>query len=60
MSGDEWEQWMETSAKLIGLEIPENCRAGVLENLQRNFAIAETLMQFPLTDEMDAAPVFSA
>jgi hypothetical protein len=60
MRDEAWENWLETSAMLLSLDIPEVCRPGVLENLQRNFMIAEKLFEFPLDDLTELAPIFCA
>lgn len=60
MNDEELESWMETSAQLVGIKIPADCRPGVLENLQRNFSIAEKLMSFRLAEDIEMAPIFKA
>jgi hypothetical protein len=52
------EGYLEAASREIGLTIDESHRASVGEDLNRMAAIAGFLMQFPLNQEVEAAPVF--
>jgi hypothetical protein len=52
--------YVEAAAKQIGLPLDEKERGAVTEDLKRVAAIAGFLMQFPLPQEMEAAPVFQS
>ena len=43
---------------LVGLPIPPSYRAGVETNLARSRAIAQAVLDFPLDDTVESAPVF--
>lgn len=58
MNSNELRDWMERSAHLLALEIPPVSEAGVLENLERNFAIAKVLSEVELTDLDEPSPIF--
>lgn len=60
MSEMELRGFMKAASEVIGLEIPEECEAGVLENLARNFAMAKELLMFPLEEDEEQAPFFVA
>ena len=50
--------YVEAVSSTIGLAISAENRAGVIENLDRIASIAEFLMQFPLSQDIEVAPVF--
>ena len=50
--------FMKAMSAEIGLNIPPQEQAAVNEDLRRIAAIARALMQFPLSQEVEAAPVF--
>ncbi|MGQ3071861.1 MAG: DUF4089 domain-containing protein [Ferrovibrionaceae bacterium] len=52
--------YLDQAASLVGLEIDEACRPGVIENLERLAAVARQVAEFPLPDDVEAAPVFTA
>jgi hypothetical protein len=43
---------------LVGLAIPAEYRAGVETNIARARAIAQAVLDFPLADTVESAPVF--
>jgi len=45
-------------AALIGLPLDPEYRPGVATNFERLQAIAQLVMEFPLPDTIEAAPVF--
>lgn len=51
--------WMKQSADLVGIVLPPVSEAGVLENLERNFAIASVLLEVELTDLDEPEAIFS-
>ncbi len=52
--------YLDQAAGLVGLEIAEAHRPGVIENLERLAAVARLVADFPLPDDLEAAPVFQA
>jgi hypothetical protein len=50
--------YVDTAAALIGLPIDPAHRPGVVLNMQRIAEMAALVMEFPLPDETEAAPVF--
>jgi hypothetical protein len=50
--------YLKATAAAVGLEISADNQPGVLENLDRIAAIADFLMQFPLAQDIEVAPVF--
>lgn len=51
-------RYIDLAAPLIGLPIPPRYREGVECNVQRAAAIMQPLMDLPLDDSVEAAPVF--
>ncbi len=49
---------VESIAALIGLPINPADRLGVVANLERIHTIAQLVIEFPLPEEIEAAPVF--
>ncbi|NEQ33913.1 MAG: DUF4089 domain-containing protein [Leptolyngbya sp. SIO4C5] len=45
-------------AQVLNLPIPEDIKASVTENFQQIQAIAQPVIQFPLPDDLEAAPIF--
>lgn len=52
--------YVDQAAPLMGLSLTPDERAGVIQHLGTMFAVARLVMEFPLPDDADAAPVFSA
>ncbi len=50
--------FVDAAAAAIGLEIAPEHRPGVIANVERLTAVARLVMEFPLSDEVEAAPVF--
>jgi hypothetical protein len=50
--------YVDHAAPLMGLELTPEQREGVIRNLAVTFAVARLVMEFPLGDDVDAAPVF--
>lgn len=54
------EAFVNPAAAVMGLTIAPEWREAVLANLRATAAAAQLVLEFPLPDELDAAPVFSA
>ncbi|HHP7243611.1 MAG TPA: DUF4089 domain-containing protein, partial [Elainellaceae cyanobacterium] len=52
------EQYVDYAAHVIGLSIAPEYRSGVIENVETLMAIAQSVMEFPLPADLEAAPVF--
>lgn len=52
------ETYVDGAAALIGLPIDPTHRAGVVLNLERIAQMAALVMEFPLPDDVEPAPVF--
>lgn len=49
---------VDLTAKLLELPLDPEHRPGVIANLSRTATIAQLVLEFPLPDEVEAAPVF--
>jgi hypothetical protein len=47
------EAYTDEAAAAIGLSIPAHCKPGVIANLARLAAMADTLFAFPLPDTVE-------
>jgi hypothetical protein len=54
----DFEQYVEQMAKLIDLPIPDACRSGIIENLERMAVIARQVTEFPLDETIEPASKF--
>jgi Protein of unknown function (DUF4089) len=54
------EAYVDHAAPLVGLTLTPEQRDGVVRNLATTFAVAQLVLDFPLPDDVDAAPVFEA
>jgi ketosteroid isomerase-like protein len=52
--------YIDLAAPLVGLSVPAEFRAGVQQNIERAAVIARPLLDYPLDDSVEAAPVFQA
>ncbi|MGD1949878.1 MAG: DUF4089 domain-containing protein [Leptolyngbyaceae cyanobacterium] len=50
--------YVEQTVKLLELSIPTDQMASVVENFARVQAIAQPVLEFPLPDDLEAAPRF--
>jgi len=50
--------YVDQAAPLLGLSLTPEQREGVVRNLAVTFAVAQLVMEFPLPDDVDSAPVF--
>lgn len=51
-------EWVDLMAELVDLPIPPDYRDGVIANFERICAIAKLVTEFPLSDDIEIAPVF--
>ncbi|WP_017721091.1 DUF4089 domain-containing protein [Kamptonema formosum] len=51
-------EYVEQMARLVDLPLQPEHRAGVVENFARIQAVAKLVTEFPLPEEIEAAPVF--
>ena len=58
LSRPDIEALADASAAAIGLPLAHEHRPGVLLNLERIAALAQSLMEFPLGEDVEPAPVF--
>ena len=52
------EAYVDTAARLVGLPLDPAHRPGVVLNLERIAAMAALVMEFPLPEETEPAPVY--
>ncbi|ESA35595.1 hypothetical protein N836_11390 [Leptolyngbya sp. Heron Island J] len=50
--------YVQHTALLLGLSIPPEQMASVVENFKQVQAIAQPVLEFPLPDDLEAAPRF--
>lgn len=50
--------YVEQTAELLGLNLRDEYREGVIENFAQISAIAQPVMEFPLPPDTEIAPVF--
>jgi hypothetical protein len=50
--------YVTAAAAMIGLEIHAEHRPGVVLNVERIAEMAALVMQFPLPDDIEAAPIY--
>ncbi len=53
-----FDQYVEQVSELLNLSIAPEYHPGVVKNLTTIAAIAQLVTEFPLPDEIEAAPVF--
>ncbi|MGB7441657.1 MAG: DUF4089 domain-containing protein [Coleofasciculaceae cyanobacterium] len=51
-------EYVEQMSQLLDLPLKPEYRPGVVDNMTKLAAIASLVMQFPLPEEVEAAPVF--
>jgi Protein of unknown function (DUF4089) len=51
-------EFVDLMAAVVQLPIPPEDREGVIENFVRIAAIAQGVNEFPIPDDIEAAPVF--
>jgi hypothetical protein len=52
------ESYMAIMATALGLDLQEDWKAGVIDNLRRSHQIAQGFLEFPLSDEIEPASTF--
>jgi len=60
MTNDELEAFITAGTALLHLPIQPAWRAAIRLHLGISMTLAETVLAFPLPDEIDPAPVFTA
>ncbi len=58
MTNDQIAEYVEQTAKLIDLPIAPDYRPGIVKNFVAISAIAQLITEFPLAEDIEAAPVF--
>ncbi len=58
MTPEHVEATVDAIAAAVGMPIPPECRAGVLQNWALMHGIAQGYLHFPLTAEVEPASVF--
>lgn len=48
----------DAASQVLDLPVPDAYRAGVIANLERLLQLGELVMNFPLPDDIEVAPVF--
>ncbi len=51
-------EYVEQMALLIDLPLDQEHRPGVIQNMERIIAVAKLVTEFPLPEEIEAAPIF--
>ena len=51
-------EYVNQTALLLGFDLPDEYRDGVIANFERIQVIAKLVNEFPLPEEIEAAPVF--
>ncbi|MBE9009377.1 DUF4089 domain-containing protein [Pseudanabaenaceae cyanobacterium LEGE 13415] len=52
------ENFVEMMSEVVSLPIPDEYREGVVANMERIHTVAQFVLEFPLPDNIEAAPVF--
>lgn len=50
--------YIDVASAAVGLPIPDETRDGVIENFDRIWQVARPVVEFPLPDDLEAAPIF--
>ena len=50
--------YVDQTASMVGLPIPAEYRQSVIDNFDRIAAIAQLVLEFPMPEETEIAPVF--
>jgi len=58
MTNDKIAEYIDRMAELIDLPIDSEYHQGVVDNLTRIAAIAQLVNEFPIPDDIEAAPIF--
>ena len=57
---DDLDTWLDANAALLGIQIAPEWRDAVRQHLRITRDIAQLVLEFPLPDEADPAPIFRA
>jgi hypothetical protein len=52
------ENYVDQMAQVLGLPLDAEFRPGVIDNVVRTMAIAQLVLEFPLPEDIEAAPTF--
>lgn len=52
------ETYVDSAAEIMGLDLRPEYREGTIANFKRIAAIAELVLEFPLPEEIEIAPIF--
>ena len=53
-------EYVDTISKLVDLSIDPEHRPGVIQNFEHIMAIAKLVTEFPLPEDLEAAPIFES
>ncbi|XWK90941.1 MAG: DUF4089 domain-containing protein [Phormidium sp.] len=51
-------EYVDTISQIVDLPIASEHRPGVIQNFERIMAIAKLVTEFPLPEDIEAAPIF--
>lgn len=54
----DYRAYIDQAATVVGLPLPADYHQGVVENFERIAAIAQLILEFPLDEAIEIAPVF--
>ena len=57
---DDIDAWLDANAALLGIPVAPEWRDAVRQHLRITRDIAQLVLEFPLPDEADPAPIFRA
>ena len=60
MTPEDWDVYIEQAAALLGIPLSEEMRAATRANLDTAESLARLVLDYPLDDDVEPAPVFSA
>lgn len=60
MTRDEWDAYIAEAAKLLGLALTDEMHAATRANLETAERMAKLVLDYPLDDHAEIAPVFLA
>ncbi|BAS57260.1 hypothetical protein NIES2135_33840 [Leptolyngbya boryana NIES-2135] len=52
------EKFVEVMSEVVAMPIPDEYRESVVANFQRIQTVAQLVLEFPLPEEIEIAPVF--
>ncbi|HET6197800.1 MAG TPA: DUF4089 domain-containing protein [Acetobacteraceae bacterium] len=57
---DDLDAWLDANAALLGIPVQPEWRDAIRQHLRLTRDLAGRVMEFPLSDEADPAPIFRA